>query len=134
MGAVLSKIGSIAFVDDDANIRTLAQVGLEGLTDWNVHIADSGEALLSLVSQTQLDVILLDMMMPGLDGVATFRKLQQDMDARDIPVIFVTAKVQPSEVEQYLKLGVAGVIMKPFDPIELPGQVEAIFQKAQARQ
>lgn len=130
MNKVLKKISSIAFVDDDANIRVLAQMGLEGLTDWSIHMVDSGEALLSALGRITPDVILLDMMMPGMDGVQTLKKLKEDETASDIPVIFITAKVQPFEVEQYLKLGIAGVITKPFDPIDLPDQISAIVEKA----
>lgn len=126
----LKKISKLLFVDDDANIRTIAEIGLTGLTDWNVKMAASGTAALNMVSEEVPDVILLDMMMPELDGIATLSRLRESPHTKDVPVLFITAKVQPAEVEQYLRLGVAGVITKPFDPLTLPKEIEqAVFRK-----
>lgn len=122
----LKKISKLLFVDDDANIRTVAEIGLTGLTDWNVKMAASGTAALNMVSEEVPDVILLDMMMPELDGIATLSRLRESPNTKDVPVIFITAKVQPAEVEQYLRLGVAGVITKPFDPLTLPEEIKAL--------
>ena len=74
------------------------------------------------------DLILLDVMMPDMDGTATFGELQQLPETRDIPVIFLTAKVQPQEVSRYLSLGACGVIRKPFDPLSLPDRIRSIVE------
>lgn len=126
-------IHKLLLVDDDANIRTLALMGLEGLTDWHVEQADSGQAALELASTNVPDVILLDMMMPSMDGIATYARLQKIEALRHVPVIFITAKVQSTEVEKYLELGVAGVITKPFDPMQLPEQIKSLVYNQAVR-
>jgi CheY-like chemotaxis protein len=82
---------------------------------------------LLLVSDEKPDLILLDVMMPELDGPSTLRALRDSPRGRDVPVIFMTAKAQPREVESYLALGARGVVVKPFDPMNLPDQVRAIL-------
>ncbi len=76
------------------------------------------------------DLILLDVMMPGMDGVETFQKLRQISNLKNTPVIFMTAKAQPAEIDHYKSLGCAGVIAKPFDPITLPDEVRTIWREA----
>ena len=117
----------VLFVDDDPNIRTVARIGLEGLTNWQVELADSGYAGIETAQKDTPDVILLDIMMPGLDGKQTFAKLQESAPLCRVPVIFITAKVQTAEVQQYMKLGAAGVITKPFDPMSLPDEISSIL-------
>jgi len=121
----------VLFVDDDANIRTVAQIGLEGLTDWDIELATSGYEALVLASNRVPDLILLDVMMPGLDGKETLAKLQEIPQMSTVPVIFITAKVQSHEIQQYMSLGAAGVITKPFDPMSLPEQIGAILARFQ---
>jgi CheY-like chemotaxis protein len=120
----------ILFVDDDVNIRVLAQVGLEGLTDWHVELAESGYEALQKAQNHPPDLILLDIMMPGLDGRETFKRLREIEPLRTVPVIFITAKVQVDEVEQYVRLGANGVITKPFDPMSLPDEIVAILSQS----
>ncbi len=79
------------------------------------------------------NLILLDVMMPGMDGPSTFRVLQTDPEVAAIPVVFMTAKVQSSEVANYIKLGAVGVVPKPFDPMTLPKQVEALWETFQKK-
>ncbi|OPZ88702.1 MAG: Transcriptional regulatory protein BaeR [bacterium ADurb.Bin425] len=92
--------------------------------------ASSGDEALGLVSGFSPDVILLDMMMPGLDGLGTFELLRQKSNMQATPIIFMTAKVQPEEVERYITLGAAGVIIKPFDPITLASEIQGILKQA----
>ncbi len=115
----------IMVVDDEDDIREVAQLALELVGGWEVIGARSGREALKLVSDVQPDVILMDVMMPDLDGPATLRLLQQDPQARSIPVILLTAKVQSGDRRQFETLGVRGVIAKPFDPLTLPQQVNA---------
>jgi two-component system cell cycle response regulator len=119
---------TILYTDDEPDIRLIVQTALtlaEGLT---VHTADSGERALELAHQLQPDLLMLDVMMPGLDGPATLKRLRADPAIAQIPVIFVTAKSTPEDVVRFRALGALAVIPKPFDPIQLPTQVLALWQ------
>ena len=119
---------NVLLVDDDANIRILAQMALEEVAGWNVLVAESGEQALKTLAEVRPHLILLDMMMPQMDGKMTLARIKSD-GYSDIPVIFMTAKVQASELDQYKELGVAGVITKPFDPMKLASQIEDLLAK-----
>lgn len=119
----------VLLVDDDANIRTVAMIGLEDTPEWDIREASSGQEALDLARQDRPDLILLDMMMPGLDGVSTFERFKQDPSMKEIPIIFMTAKVQKNEVEGYRKLGAKGVIIKPFDPLSLAEEIMEILEE-----
>jgi two-component system, OmpR family, response regulator len=121
-------IEKVLLVDDDQNIRFVAQMALEGLTDWKVLLASSGSEAIQVAKSEKPDLILLDMMMPGMDGPSTYAKLQEEQDLASTPVIFMTAKVQTHEVENHLKLGGAGVIAKPFDPMTLHHEILQILE------
>ena len=120
----------ILLVEDDDNIRLITRTSLEGLTSWQVIEANSGQVALNIAGTEMPDLILLDIMMPGMDGPTTFGHLRQDDLTAKIPVIFMTAKVQTQEVEGYIKLGAAGVITKPIDPMLLPEQIAGILEAA----
>lgn len=115
-------------VDDDPSILLIAEISLKQVGRWNVVTANSGLKALELGPEYKPDVILLDVMMPGMDGPTTFKKLRENLG--DTPVIFMTAKVQSSEVESYCQLGAAGVITKPFDPMTLPAEIQQILGAA----
>ena len=117
----------ILVVDDDEAIRDVVRTGLEVVARWSVQVAGNGAEALTLCSADPPDVVLLDVMMPTMDGPTTFARLQDDPRTRSVPVIFLTAKVQPSERRHYEDLGVAGVLAKPFDPIALPGQISGLL-------
>ena len=114
---------TVLIVDDDDDIREVAQLSIEVGAGWTVLSASSGSAGATLAAAERPDAILLDVMMPGLDGPATLDRLQSIAETRSIPVIFLTAKARPSEQERLAALGVAGVLSKPFDPMSLPGQI-----------
>jgi len=114
-------------VDDDDSIRMVAEVALESVGGWEVLSADGGVAALELAATHRLDVILLDVMMPGLDGLETFRRLAADPATADIPVILVTAKVRVGDRVDWDGLGIAGVIPKPFDPMTLARDVSVML-------
>jgi CheY-like chemotaxis protein len=118
----------VLIVDDEDDIREVAQVSLEMVAGWKVLTANSGASGLAIASADQPDAILLDVMMPDMDGPTTFQKLQADPAARDIPVIFLTAKLQPADQKRFAELGVAGVLAKPFDPLKLAAQVTEVLQ------
>lgn len=114
-------------MDDDTNIRMVAVMGLEDELDWEIQEACSGQEAIQLASTQKPDLILLDMMMPGMDGISTFGKLRELDTVKDTPIIFMTAKVQPEEIESYKILGARGVIIKPFDPITLAQEIQDIL-------
>jgi CheY-like chemotaxis protein len=113
----------VLVVDDDDAIREIAQVSLEMVAGWEVTVASSGPDALDLAIVDPPDAILLDVMMPSMDGPTTFAGLQADARTRHIQVVLLTAKVQPAERRRWEQLGVAGVLAKPFDPLTLPGQI-----------
>jgi CheY-like chemotaxis protein len=113
----------VLVVDDDDAIREVAQSSLELVAGWEVEVASSGLQALDLAVAGPPDAILLDVMMPTMDGPTTFARLQADARTRNVPVVLLTAKVQPAERRRWDRLGVAGVLAKPFDPLELPGQI-----------
>jgi CheY-like chemotaxis protein len=117
----------ILIVDDEDDIRAVAQMSLEVVAGWTVVTAGSGSEALSVAAAEQPDAILLDVMMPDLDGPATLERLQADPATRLIPVVFLTAKVQAADQRRFATMSVAGVLAKPFDPMELPGQVAGVL-------
>ncbi|HIA51119.1 MAG TPA: response regulator [Candidatus Melainabacteria bacterium] len=125
-----ANIKQVLLVDDDLNIRTLAQMGLEGLTDWKVELAASGAEAIDKANEIKPDLIILDVMMPGMDGPTTLGELRKLDALTTIPVIFMTAKAQTHEVELYQKMGAKGIITKPFDPMTLPDDIQGILNKS----
>lgn len=125
-----ANIKQVLLVDDDLNIRTLAQMGLEGLTDWKVELAASGAEAIDKANEIKPDLIILDVMMPGMDGPTTLGELRKLDALTMIPVIFMTAKAQTHEVELYQKMGAKGIITKPFDPMTLPDDIQGILNKS----
>ena len=117
-------------VDDDEDIREVAQLCLETTGDWQVLTASSGTEAIATARTEQPDAILMDVMMPEMDGLSTFRELQGDKTTRTIPVILLTAKVQAADRGRFAELGVTGVIPKPFDPMTLAGQVTEILRQS----
>jgi CheY-like chemotaxis protein len=113
----------VLIVDDDKTIQEVAQMCLELVAGWKVEVASSGLEALRLAAADPPDAIILDVMMPSMDGPTTFARLQADVRTRSVPVVLLTAKVQPAERRYWEQLGVAGVLAKPFDPLRLPGQI-----------
>lgn len=117
----------ILIIDDDDDIREVAQVSLEMEGEWEVLSARSGGEGLVEAETEQPDAILLDVMMPDMDGPTTFRHLQANPALRHIPVILLTAKVQASDRRRFADLGVQGVLAKPFDPLLLADQIATVL-------
>jgi CheY-like chemotaxis protein len=114
-------------VDDEDDIREVAQISLELVANWQVLTAASGGEGFARAKAEQPDAILLDVMMPDMDGPMTFQRLQADPATQHIPVLLLTAKVQSAERRQFADLGVKGVIAKPFDPLKLAEEVARIL-------
>lgn len=115
----------ILIIDDEDDIREVAALSLEATAGWEIVAASSGaEGLLAAADPNRRpDAILMDVMMPGMDGPTTFRQMQQKPEIADIPVLLLTAKVQGVDQRRFADLGVAGVLFKPFDPMTLAQQV-----------
>jgi CheY-like chemotaxis protein len=113
----------ILVVDDEEAIQDVVRIGLEVSTGWTVEVASDGAQAVAMCSSDPPDAVLLDVMMPTMDGPTTFARLQEDPRTRSVPVILLTAKVQPTERRRYEDLAVAGVLAKPFDPLALSGQI-----------
>ena len=111
--------------DDEEDIRTILQLALSLDPELEVELVDSGEAALSRARVGRFDAILLDGMMPGLDGYETCRRLKSDPATAGVPVVFLTAKTQRSEVEQALTIGAVACLVKPFDPMTLAADLRA---------
>ena len=112
-------IRRILIIDDEDDIREVTALTLEVSAGWQVITAGSGDEALEKTKASMPDAILLDVMMPGTDGPAVLSRLQRDVRLQNVPVIFLTAKVQTAERNRLTSLGAAGVISKPFDPLTL---------------
>lgn len=117
----------VLVIDDESDIREVAGLSLEAVGGFAVSTAASGREGIERAAAEQPDAILLDVMMPEMDGPTTFGCLQCDPATRAIPVILLTAKVGVADRARFDELGVAGVLSKPFDPMALSGQVEALL-------
>ncbi|GGB43520.1 response regulator [Oceanisphaera marina] len=126
-------LSRILYVEDDDDIREIAQLALEMVGGFNVLLCASGEQALEQAAAFAPDLILLDVMMPGMDGPSTLVALRQIPALAHTPVAFMTAKIQPQEIAAYKAMGALDVIAKPFDPILLPEQVTAIWQTSHSQ-
>jgi len=113
----------ILIIDDEDDIREVAALSLESVAGWEVIKASSGAQGLARAEEHLPDAILLDVMMPGMDGPTTFRELRKNQATAGIPVLLLTAKVQGTDQRRYADLGVEAVLFKPFDPMTLSAQI-----------
>jgi CheY-like chemotaxis protein len=112
-------------IDDEADIREVAALSLETVAGWEIFTASSGVLGLEIAIKEQPDAVLLDVMMPGMDGPTTFRELRNNPATAAIPVLLLTAKVQSSDQRRFADLGVNAILFKPFDPLALADQIAA---------
>ncbi|MBL4720377.1 MAG: response regulator [Alphaproteobacteria bacterium] len=122
----------ILYAEDDPDIQTIGVLALENLGGFTVKTCDSGVEVLSAAIEFQPDLVILDIMMPGMDGIEALRSLRDNDAFQDIPVIFMTAKVMKEEQQRYEELGALGVIAKPFDPVTLGERVHEIWRQRNA--
>lgn len=128
----MAELNRILYVEDEPDIQMVAKLALEMVGGFTVKICSSGqEALAEAVAFTP-DLVLLDVMMPGMDGPATLKGLRSLPELAATPVVFMTAKVQPQEVQHYKSLGAVDVIAKPFDPMTLASQVRSAWDQRDA--
>lgn len=119
---------TVLYVDDEPDIREVVQLSLGLAPQLDVHVCDSGERALQVMPRLKPQLVLLDVMMPGMDGTATLSRMRADRALAQIPVIFMTAKAMPQEITRFRELGAAAVIAKPFDPMQLADQVFRIWE------
>lgn len=114
--------------EDEPDISKIAALSLTHLGGYGTLICDDGQQAVEAAADYRPDLIILDVMMPNLDGPETLRELRKIPETADVPVVFLTARIQPAEVDLYRELGVVNVIGKPFDAVELPKMIEEIWQ------
>jgi CheY-like chemotaxis protein len=117
----------VLVIDDEELVREVIQACLEDIGEWEVLLASSGFEGLKVAASENPDAILLDVSMPKMDGIETLKKLQDNVTTQIIPVIFLTAKVQSADKARFSELGIAGMIAKPFEPMILIEQINAIL-------
>lgn len=123
----------VLLVDDEPDIREIARLSLENVGGWQVRTAASGVEAVEMTRTERFDAVLLDVMMPDLDGPATLVRLREEGLIEGTPVIFLTAKVQAADRRQLDALGAAGTIGKPFDPMRLSDEVARVLSEDAAR-
>lgn len=121
-------LSHVACIDDDEDILRVAELTLELIGGFKVTTFSSGAAALAGLAAASPNLVLLDVMMPKMDGVETFEAMRKRDDLKKLPVVFLTAKIQPSERRQYEAMGAAGVLAKPFDPATLAEEIERIWR------
>lgn len=119
----MPELTRILYVEDEPDIQAVAQIALESVGGFELSVCSSGEEALKAVSAFSPQLLLLDVMMPGMDGPTTLAEIRKMPEFNKTPAIFMTAKVQPQEVEQLLSLGAIEVIAKPFDPMSLADSI-----------
>ena len=117
----------ILIIDDEDDIREVAALSLEATAGWDILTANSGAKGIEIAVAQQPDAILMDVMMPEVDGPTTFRNMQQNPAISNIPVLLLTAKVQGVDQRRFAGLGVAAILFKPFDPLALADQISEVL-------
>ncbi len=120
-------LNRVLYVEDEPDIRAIAKLALEAIGGFTVELCSSGQEALEKVLTFRPDLILLDVMMPGMDGPTTLEALRKQSDTASLPIAFMTAKVQSTEIQRYTDMGAIGVIAKPFDPMQLANTVKRLW-------
>jgi CheY-like chemotaxis protein len=129
----MKSLSRILMVEDEPDIQAVAQVALETVGGLQVEMCNSGKEALDRVLSSAPDLILMDVMMPGMDGPSTLQTLRANPATSGFPVIFMTAKVQSHEIARFINLGALGVIAKPFDPMTLASTIRSLWEKEDVR-
>lgn len=117
----------VLVIDDDDMVREVVRMSLEHVARWQVEEASSGPTGVAAARERRPDAVLLDVMMPGTDGPATYELLRAHESTRDVPVVFLTAKLMRDEQVRLAGTGAVGVVGKPFDPLQLPGELAGLL-------
>lgn len=119
----------ILAVEDEEDIVRILELSLKQIGKFDVTVCRSGQEALKAAPAFRPELLLLDFMMPGMDGLTLMRELRKLPETSDVPVIFLTAKSQPYEVEEYLEAGAVAVINKPFDPMSLSAEIRSVWER-----
>ncbi|WP_020583644.1 response regulator [Endozoicomonas elysicola] len=125
----IPKLSRILLVEDSYHIRALINMTLTVLNDYQVFPFDCGESALEKADELEPQLVILDVMMPGMDGPAVMKKLKALPDYSDLPFFFLTSKVHSDDIVEFERLGISGVIAKPFEPTELASMIEALWTR-----
>ncbi len=128
---MIKTLNKILYVEDSPFIRRVTQIALETVGGFTLKVCEHGEEAVEVGPMFDPDLILLDVMMPGMDGPTTLAALRRVPSMKDTPVIFMTGKVQPEEIQSYRDLGALDVIAKPFDSMKLADLVRSIWARAE---
>lgn len=126
---MIPRLDKILFVEDDPDIQFVGEMALAVKGGFQVRICGSGAQALEEAQVFQPDLVLLDVMMPKMNGPTTMKNLKEIPETSRIPVIFMTGKVQPHEVDEYMRLGALDVIFKPFDPLTISQRIRDIWKR-----
>jgi CheY-like chemotaxis protein len=118
----------VCYVEDDEDIQRIVRMSLERIGKMSVQVVSDPLAAIDAIKAYKPELVMLDWMMPGMDGPTLYRKMKEVPEVRDLPVVFITAKASPKELEELRGLGAAGTISKPFSPKDLPEQLRAIWK------
>ena len=119
----------ICYVEDDEDIQRIVRMSLERVGKMTVEVVSDSNQALGVMARFKPDLVMLDWMMPGMDGPTLFRKMKQDPQTAALPVVFITAKATQRDMDELIALGAAATISKPFSPKDLPDQLRAIWAK-----
>ena len=119
----------ICYVEDDEDIQRIVRMSLERVGKMTVEVVTDSMKAIDVIVAFKPDLVMLDWMMPGMDGPTLFRKMKQDAQVSMLPVVFITAKATQRDTDELLTLGAAGVLSKPFSPKDLPDQLRTIWSK-----
>ena len=123
-----TPLNKVCYVEDDEDIQRIVRMSLERIGKMQVEIVADSTVAIDAILAFQPDLVLLDWMMPVLDGPALFRQMRAHDELRSVPVVFITAKASQRELDELRKMGAAGVLSKPFSPKDLPEQLRAIWR------
>ncbi len=123
-----APLNKICYVEDDEDIQRIVRMSLERIGKMRVEIVGDPAAAIDVILAFQPDLVLLDWMMPVIDGPTLFKQMRERPELRDVPVVFITAKASQRELDELRKMGAAGVLSKPFSPKDLPEQLRTIWR------
>jgi CheY-like chemotaxis protein len=122
-------LNRICYVEDDEDIQRIVRMSLERIGKMTVEVVTDPMLAIGKITAFKPDLVMLDWMMPGMDGPTLFRKMKQQPEVSALPVVFITAKAAQRDMDELMALGAAGTISKPFSPKDLPDQLRAIWAK-----
>lgn len=129
----MTMLKKILYGEDEADIREIAKIALEDIGGFELMICKNGKEVLTNAKNYEAQLILLDVMMPDMDGLTALKELRNIPFYKDIPAIFMTAKIQKNEIAEYSAMGVITTIAKPFDPVTLAEKIKAIWEETHAK-